>query len=514
VLDASDGRAVRPAVVFEIVERLMREGSARSSEAGASLSATDAAALLEAWLRSMGLELSAKELVGHFQGDTFDHRDLLRSARRIHERRLRDAVLRSDAADGEASFTAIAGEVLHACLPVVPYAPAAAFLGQEKAKLDGRDESPRRVALIAEGIGSMHGVTRTIEEIRERGVPGFEVEVVGTDGNVDRRLDSVAEVAVPFYRGLEVGIPSLPTVVETLAEGRYDLVHLCTPGPAGIAAGLTARVMGIPVVGSYHTELAGYAGLRTDDAALEAGVSAAVGAFYSACRAVLSPSPAADESLNTLGIPQERIGRWERGVDLDRFGPERRVAGRLPGALNVLYAGRLTTEKGIDLLADAFTEARRHDERLHLVLAGGGPEEHTLRKRLGRHATFLGWLGRDELATVYASADVFLSPSQTDTFGQVILEAQASGLPIIAVAQGGPTELLIDGRTGVLCPPDPRQLGAATARIAASPRLGLRLADAARRSVRERTWARALNQLADGYVAALEEPATMIERAA
>ena len=108
----------------------------------------------------------------------------------------------------------------------------------------------------------MHGVTHTLQELRHRGVPGFEVEVVSTDAIADRRLGAVADVEIPFYAGLKVGVPSLPTIVEALAEGRYDLVHLCTPGPAGIAALLTARVMDLPVLGSYHTELAAYAGLR------------------------------------------------------------------------------------------------------------------------------------------------------------------------------------------------------------------------------------------------------------
>ena len=79
----------------------------------------------------------------------------------------------------------------------------------------------------------MHGVTHTIDEIRERGVPGFEVEVIGTDPHVDRRLSAVAEVEIPFYPGLKLGVPSLPAVVEALAEGRYGVLHLCSPGPAG-----------------------------------------------------------------------------------------------------------------------------------------------------------------------------------------------------------------------------------------------------------------------------------------
>ena len=106
----------------------------------------------------------------------------------------------------------------------------------------------------------MHGVTHTIEQIRERGVPGFEVEVVGTDAGVDRRLPAAAALEVPFYEGMSLGVPGLPDLVETLAEGRYDLVHVTAPGPAGVAATLLSRIAGTPLIASYHTELATYAG--------------------------------------------------------------------------------------------------------------------------------------------------------------------------------------------------------------------------------------------------------------
>ena len=137
----------------------------------------------------------------------------------------------------------------------------------------------------------------------------------------------------------------------------------------------------------------------------------ALGAFYGACGVVLSPSEPSDASLRELGIAPERIGRWDRGVDVSRFDPNQRVDGLFgddPGRIDVLYAGRLTKEKGVDLLADAFLAARRRDDRLHLVLAGGGPEEDALRDKLGGHATFLGWLEGEGLAQAYASADMFL----------------------------------------------------------------------------------------------------------
>ena len=114
--------------------------------------------------------------------------------------------------------------------------------------------------------------------------------MIGTDADVDRRLSAVAEIEVPFYKGLQIGVPGLPAIVEALSDGRYDVVHLCSPGPAGLGAWLLARVLALPVVGSYHTELAQYAGLRSGSDALQAMVAAAVGAFYGSCEVVLSPA--------------------------------------------------------------------------------------------------------------------------------------------------------------------------------------------------------------------------------
>ena len=493
-----------PRVVLRIVERVMSQGDARSGAIAADLCPGDARALLRAWLDSLGLETSEAELLAWMQQDGFAHADLFRRACRAHERRLRDAVERVVEAAGDLDGAPdAAAAVFSACIPAIPYVPAAAFLGREKGKLLGREQEPLRVALVADGVSSMHGVTHTLDELRERGVPGFEVEVIGTDPKVDRRLPAVAEVDVPFYEGLRVGVPSLHAAVEALAEGRYDLVHLCSPGPAGVAAALIARIMDLPLAASHHTELGAYAGLRSGDARLRAGMDMALAALYGQCQIVLSPSEAADESLQALGVPAERIGRWERGVDVRRFDPALRDPGSLPGELTVLYAGRLTIEKGVDLLADSFLAARAADPRLHLVLAGGGPEEDALRERLGPHATFLGWLEADELARAYASADIFLFVSRTDTFGQVVIEAQASGLPVVAVAEGGPRSLIEDGRTGRLCPADAQALAATVTELARFPELRRRLGAEALASVGDRTWEHALDQLAEGYRRAL-----------
>jgi glycosyltransferase involved in cell wall biosynthesis/predicted metal-dependent phosphoesterase TrpH len=538
-----------PRTVLTMVQRLLREGDVRHGATGGDLAPSDARALLRAWLSAVELDhldtqtgtlheggqAGERGLIAHMQAEDFSHSDLYRRACRLHERKLRAAVeVAVRAATGEDEVLTAAEGLFESCIAAIPYAPATAFLANEQAKLDGRssdDGETPRVAILADGIGSMHGVTRTIEEIRQRGVPGFEIEVVGTDPEVDLRLSAVAEIDVPFYPGLSIGVPSLPAAVQTLADGAFDLIHVCSPGPAGIAGVLVARALGLPLVGSYHTELTAYAGLRSGERRVADAMALAVSAFYNACDIVLSPSLASDAALAAIGMPAHRVLRWDRGVDTSRFDPSLRRAdlfgagplgpdpletypletGLPPqGPINVLYSGRITREKGADLLAEAFLLARASEPRLRLVLAGGGPEQERLRERVGDAATFLGWLDGADLACAYASADLFLFPSATDTFGQVILEAQASGLPVIAVAEGGPLSLIEDRVTGLLCPADAPALAAALLELASSPLLRERLSRAALTSVRQRTWKRALQRLAEGYQQALSPGAPKI----
>ena len=251
--------------------------------------------------------------------------------------------------------------------------------------------------------------------------------------------------------------------------------------------------MELPVAGSYHTELAAYTALRTGDERLELRASTvALGAFYGGCDVVLSPSRGVRRAAAEMGIAQERIGRWDRGVDVARFSPALRDAARPGGRVHVLYAGRLTEEKGADLLADAFLAARARDPRLHLCSPAAARRRSALRAP-PRRATRRSSAGSRATSSprAYATADLFLFCSQTDTFGQVILEAQASGLPVVAVAAGGPPELIADGRSGVLCPPRREALADARRRPRARsprPRAAASAAVAAGRASRERTW--------------------------
>ena len=458
-----------------MAERVIREGAAREGKVAADIGPDDARCLLEAWLDGIGLDLRGRELIAYLQADDFSHADLYRRARRIHERRLRAAV--EDGADAVAARRPPAAPLDGLFEALRPGRPLRALdrlprrrEGEARARREGE---PPRVALIADGIGSMHGVTHTIEQIRERGVPGFEVDVIGTDPGVDRRLPAAAELEVPFYEGMTLGVPGLPDLVETLAEGGYDLVHVTAPGPAGIAATLLSRITGMPLLGQLPHRagrLRRHAQRRRRRSRRSPGRRSAPSTAPP--RVVLSPSPAADASLVGLGVDPARIGRWERGVDIDRFDPAKADRDAYPGEIKVLYAGRLTREKGVDLLAESFLRARAR-RPAPAPAAGrrrprGGRAAGAARRArdLPRLARGRG-AGRAPTPAPTSSS----SASSTDTYGQVILEAGASGLPVVAVAEGGPAALVENRHTGLLCRPDADHLAgrrAAARRLAAA----------------------------------------------
>jgi len=497
----------RPRQLFSLALRTVSDGTSRGGAETADLTPADARALLHAWHSTMGIG----DLIAEFSSAEFDHARLFNRARRLHERKLGEAVGGMTAALTSGTGYAEAGAaVFDAFLPVVPYAPAMSILAGEHGRLVSAEPGPRRVAVVVDGVGSTHGVAHVIERMRENGVDGYEVEVLGTDPRVDCRLPSVADIEVPFYEGATVGVPSLLDVVEALAEGEYDLVHIATPGPAGLIAAAAARVAGLPLVASHHTELVEYAGLRSGSIEVQAAMAMLMGTLYGQCELVLSPSPAADASLAMLGVDAEAIVRWGRGVDTDVHNPALRDTALFPPGnnVNVLHAGRLSTEKGIELLAESFLLAHSRDPRLHLCLAGDGPERAWLEGRLAAAAnergcpplaTFLGWLGRDDLARTYASADILMFCSRTDTYGQVIVEAQASGLPVVAVDEGGPASLIQHRRTGWLCRPEADSLATAVAELAASSFLRQKLAGRGLDVVRLRSWDACFEQLAIGW---------------
>lgn len=307
---------------------------------------------------------------------------------------------------------------------------------------------------------------------------------------------------LPGYEALDMRVPSLTQVLAFVEREAPDVIHVATPGPVGLCGLAAAKTLGLPLVGSYHTELGPYALHLTRDLLVAEAFDRYVDWFYRQCALVLGPTAAVADSLARKGMT---TSVWGRGVDTVRFTPARRdeaLRARLLGDGNVLllFVGRLSAEKRVDVLLDAFARLGAAMPGARLVLAGEGPSRADFEARAPAGTTFLGELHGDDLATLYASADAFCFPSTTDTFGQVILEAAASGLPAAAAAAGGALELVHDGRTGLLAPPDdPIALAAAIRELSTFPERRRRFGQAARAAALDRTWQRSFDELTHAY---------------
>jgi glycosyltransferase involved in cell wall biosynthesis len=268
----------------------------------------------------------------------------------------------------------------------------------------------------------------------------------------------------------------------------------------GLAGLHCARRFGIPAVSSYHTDLSRYMPYYRLPF-LSESVWRYLVWFHRQCRLNFYPSQSTGQVLAERGIPHLRY--WGRGVDTTLFHPGKRdglLRRRLgPGPL-LLYVGRLAPEKNLDVLFTAFEQVRGAYPEAKLVLAGDGPLGPSIRRRPPPGVVPLGMLKGEELSRVYASCDLFAFPSTTETYGNVVLEAMAAGLPVVASLSGGITENLRPGTNGLDFPPhQPQGMAEAVCALMQNNSLRCRMADEARRHAETRSWSNALGPVLDGY---------------
>jgi glycosyltransferase involved in cell wall biosynthesis len=182
--------------------------------------------------------------------------------------------------------------------------------------------------------------------------------------------------------------------------------------------------------------------------------------YYGQLDMIYAPSQSTCDELIGRGIDPEKIRIYPRGIDVDQYHPSKRngVLKKwfdISGGTNLIYVGRVSKEKNMHLLADAFARLSREKTDVRLVVVGDGPYLHAMQQTMeGLPCYFTGYVKGEKLSELYASADAFVFPSTTDTFGNVVLEAQASGIPVIVTNSGGPCENMIPGETGLVVPAD------------------------------------------------------------
>lgn len=365
-----------------------------------------------------------------------------------------------------------------------------------------------RVAIVTESfLPHVNGVTNTVRHVADRLLQtGHEVLIVapgpGPNSHGGARVVRVRSISLPGYRSFSLGLPDA-AVERALAEFVPDVVHLASPIMLGAVGLRVARKLGIPTVAVYQTDIAAFArqyGIR----ALPI-IEMWVGRIHRRCSRTLVPSSSSHAQLTALGVAN--LHTWRRGVSLDLFGDRHRSAelhfgfARGPGQVVVGYVGRLAAEKQVRRLVElADLPGTR------LVVIGDGPLRPWLEDHLP-DATFTGMLGGSELATAFASLDVFVHTGEAETFCQTVQEAQASGVPVVAPAAGGPLDLVDHGRSGLLYDPvDRASLRRAVATLSGDLELRRSLARQARLQVTGRTWSAVVDELVNVHYAAVVTP--------
>jgi glycosyltransferase involved in cell wall biosynthesis len=306
---------------------------------------------------------------------------------------------------------------------------------------------------------------------------------------------------IPFYPEMRMYWPRLLAYVARAKADRIDVVHLTTPGPVGLAALFVAWKLGLPMIGSFHTDLAAYTRTLSGSPRLGALMREYMRWPYGKCARVLVPSHHTRTLLVGAKANPEKMVVWPRGVDTDLFTPAKRsralrdawhVSDKRPA---LLYVGRVSREKGLGLLPAIRDRLHAIGLEHRLVIVGQGPMLPALRAQLP-DALFTGVLSRPQVAEAFASADAFLFPSRTDTAGNVVLEAQASGLPVVLTSDGGPRENVAEGRSALVChSDDPRAWATAIVRTVGASGMG----QAAREYALTRRWEDALEPLYRAY---------------
>jgi len=370
-----------------------------------------------------------------------------------------------------------------------------------------------KIALITETfLPKVDGiVTRVAHTARELVHLGHEVEIYSPQS--DRETYEGAGLVgfdwftLPYYPDNRMALPS-PRLAFQLNRLQPDLVHAVAPFFLGVFACVWARANRVPLVISYHINLPDYlkySGLEFYAPLLWRGIREA----HALADVNLCTSSIVLEELRRREFP--RLSLWPRAVDDSAFHPDHRdpewrdrLQAVYPGRKLALYTGRLSAEKCIDSLRPAL-ESR---DDVHLVIVGDGPQRASLEEHFRNlPATFLGLLQGEELAQAYAGSDFFIFPSKTETLGLVLLEALASGLPVLAARSGGITDALEGAQQAAFFyePDHPASLAESLEHIIAvsgDPEIRA----AARKSVRAHTWAASVAKLEEYYQSALVSP--------
>ncbi len=352
--------------------------------------------------------------------------------------------------------------------------------------------------------GPVRALNKLVAHLEKRGHDVLVFAPTSKDSYLDHAGDLVSLPSCPAPRRPEyrIAVGLYGEAKKRLREFSPNLIHISAPDLGGLGALNYARKNNIPAVASFHTRFDTYP--RYYGAAwAEKYLTKYMRYFYGRCEHVYPPSQSMADELLRDGIGRE-MRLWTRGVDSALFNPEKRdmewrqSVGLADDDIAVLFVGRLVLEKGIDHFAQSVASARQTHPRLRTLIVGGGPERDYFEQRCP-DGVFLGHQGGSDLARAYASSDIFFNPSITETFGQVTLEAMASGLPALCANAAGSLSLVDDGTTGFIAKADVAAFTEKLTRLAGDATLRAEMGAAGRKKALAFSWDAVLDDLINNY---------------
>jgi glycosyltransferase involved in cell wall biosynthesis len=356
-------------------------------------------------------------------------------------------------------------------------------------------------AWFTDTLEDVNGVATTIRKMATTAsAAGKQLVVITSRGNLNitdipiKNFRPIGEFELPEYELQKLSFPPILQMLDYIQRERFTEIIISTPGPVGLTALLAAKMLNVQTSGIYHTDFPQYIRILTEDSFLESVAWNYMHWFYGQLDTVFVNSEEYRQSWIKRGFDSAKLKIFPRGLDTELFHPQRRNPaffekfGPTNGQVRLLYVGRISREKDLDLLADAYRSLRQENLPVQLYLVGDGPYSQALAENLPE-ACFTGYLRGEQLAEAYASADIFVFPSTTDTFGNVIIEAQASGVPVVISDSGGPKELVEDHCNGLVTKShDVEDFTRAIRTLVCDRALRQSMGERARESVVNRTW--------------------------
>ncbi len=372
----------------------------------------------------------------------------------------------------------------------------------------------KKVAVLTESfLPKVDGVAKTSYlTIRYLQETGREVLIFAPDIAVDKVGDSrvmpLPSIGLPQAPETRLALPN-PIVARHIEDFQPDLIHLFSPAAMSVNGMAVGRHLNRAVIANYQTDLPGYTE-HYGFPMLSGPVNRWLRYIHNGCHLTLAPTKTIISRLRDEGY--RRVRHWGRGVNTERFNPahsraamrRRLLNGRDPDSLLCIFVGRLANEKRVELLART---ARAPGISL-TIIGDGALREELERAFADTDAYFTGYLIGDELAQAFSSADVFVFPGAYETFGQVIMEAMASGLPAVVVNAGGAPDVIQDGVSGLVAEPTEAAIAGAVKYLRDNPAVRLQLSRGARNLAERRPWSALMAQLEEYY----DEAYTMNQR--